>query len=200
MASQVLEQSTARSGLIAVWPLPPAERMPEGVRSAAEQYVRLGQEYRAAAQRRQELEHEHRMAERTDSQVYADALREGRKDPGPVNVRKVEAEQVAVRRKREALALAVEDAYADLLRAVDQARKSWREQLDAEMASARSAYRDSIQALAAARDAFFQIAAVLGWLSGFPERPAFAYHPVGVHKLEQSWQRVEEALLFETRS
>jgi hypothetical protein len=40
------------------------------------------------------------------------------------------------------LAVAIENAYGDLLRAAERARKSWAEQLDAEMDSARSAYRD----------------------------------------------------------
>jgi len=137
--------------VVAAVGLPPLEQFPDSIRPIAVEYAKLGEEYQATARRRPELEQERRNAELLDNQAYADALREGRRDPGPVNVRQVEAEQVAVRRRRDALALAIDSAYADLVAAIQRERAAWRKQLEGEFGDARAKYGEAVEALAATR-------------------------------------------------
>jgi len=114
-----------------------------------------------------------------------------------VNVRRVEAEQAAVRRRRDALALALESAYADLVSTTQRERAAWLKELEAEFAAARARYDVAIKELAATRTEYLRIGSVIGWQAGFPEQPVYTFNPPWVYKLAMSWEHVMDALRFE---
>ena len=103
-----------------------------------------------------------------DRRWYAAALRAGEKEPAPTALKRFEDELVAARRRAEGFAMAVSEAEAELVAAVDSQRASWAAELDKTVAAHRTALAEAVEALVAARDRLAESLTVCAWLDGFP--------------------------------
>jgi len=92
-----------------------------------------------------------RDAQRADSRSLADALREGRKDPGPTHKREAEARIAEATRHRDALRLAVADAQRELERVLDAQAPAMLAALDEMLDEDRAAALQALEGYVAAR-------------------------------------------------
>ena len=131
--------------------LPPADLIENGpIRDA----VAAWQEARTAANEAihtaNQLEHERPVAEQEDAAALAQALREGKKDPGPKAVRAVDERIAEAHRHVEARKLLVDQAYHDLLLVAEEHEDAWAHTVEARVKQAREKLTEALDALGSA--------------------------------------------------
>lgn len=114
---------------------------------------------------------ERRRAEHADIQAAADAVREGKADPGSPSVERVDARLAELRRRDTVLAAAIDSAGRDLADLIDQHRAAWLAKLDATAGKRRHQARELAEQWAALRWELAQVDALRRWVAGFPSRP-----------------------------
>ena len=139
----------------------------ERVRVALED---LKKERRVTATRLSSLSGERERAISKDRDALAQAIREGKSDPGDKSVEKVEKEIQACNRRIEALDVALEDTERDLIAVVDEHREEWAPEVEGALEGARQEYGEAIEALARAYAKVTSTYALLRWVKLFPEQ------------------------------
>jgi len=124
----------------------------------------------AAKTRLGELERSLSQAKDDLLSARADAVRTGGKEPSDAPVRRVEEEIERASQRVPVLELAI-DRTVDELCALVQSHPEWFKELDRQVEAARAALRDEIGHYAEAREAYWHLASLRGWLRTFPDRP-----------------------------
>jgi hypothetical protein len=109
-------------------------------------------------------------AQAADSTAYADAIRAGKGDPGTPQTDAAKAELESVRRKAEALQIAVEQALRELVAAVEQEKPALLAELDTAVAERRATLAAAVDAWYEARTEHAEAVALRWYLNGFPEQ------------------------------
>jgi hypothetical protein len=138
----------------------------EEVRDA---YEELKKERRVTETRLRSLRGERERAVLRDREALADAIRDGKADPGGKQVEKIEKEIRACTRRLEALEIALDDAEDDLLAEVDEHRDGWASDVEPALEAAREEYTQAVESLASARRKVSAKYALLRWVRLFPE-------------------------------
>lgn len=157
--------------------LPPSIDVP-AVAEAADHYRKIHGEHSAAADQLRDLEERRQQAVEADRAAYASAIRAGKADPGQKAVEKLDAEMLATRRRTEALAVAVEDAEAELRAAIGTAKDEWSALLDRQAAESRDHYDSALAALEGAVEQLREVNGIASWLNRFPAE-RMPYKPGG---------------------
>jgi hypothetical protein len=142
------EWDRATSGLDRLPPLPPS-----GVAeldNAVSEYQALADKHKAARRHLVDLKAQRKAAEQADLKAAADALRDGKPDPGPVHVDKLEAELGRTLRDVDVLAQAATDTGNELRDLVGVHRDALTARYEAERAKARAKVAKAADALATA--------------------------------------------------
>jgi len=146
----------------------PAGTAPEPLKGAIERYQAAGQEWSEARARRFALERGGiAQAKAADSAELADALREGRDDPGPRQVQAVRAELEELQRREPALRSVAESAEVEMMAAARDPKV--RAALDAQRETARSAALALLDQVGEACSALVEVGSVISWCR-HPER------------------------------
>jgi hypothetical protein len=152
--------------------IPPADqldRLPSAVRDAAAETATLREKHRAARQELVELEHARDAAKSADTEAGAAALRAGKKAPA-ARLPKAEAAIKAAEPNVDALALAAEQAEADLQAAIGDCAEETRESLAAEVRDQRAGARALAEQIVAAMVEIEVTLGLAAWLQD-PTRP-----------------------------
>src|SRR5215211_69389 len=115
------------------------------LKEAREEYERLMQERRVTNRRLGALMRERDSAINRDRMALAQAIKEGKAEPGDKNVQQVEKEVAACRRRIEAIEIALDDAEQALIDVVDEYRDDWIEETEPTLDEAYAAYADAIE-------------------------------------------------------
>jgi DNA repair exonuclease SbcCD ATPase subunit len=118
-----------------------------------EKIARLEAELAETRGQVEQLKNEQAAAAQRDRLAYAAALSEGKGKPSSCEEAKVSAELEDAELKAEALTLALDAAFDERARLLEQNRSGWRRQSMRELARARSRYESAIAELEVARDA-----------------------------------------------
>ena len=163
--------------------LPPESKLWPEVQPLAKEYRKLVGDRRAAQQQLGQLEDAHVRAVESDKVAYAQALREGKPDPGNKAVEKLNKERANTRRTIESLEVAILEVEAELEDAIEAQKAGQSERIQAEIEEACVVYAAAIDELAVARQSLAEIVAMRHFLKEFPER---GYKPAGwpVFKLQ----------------
>jgi hypothetical protein len=148
------------------------------VARALEKIARLGTELAETRAQVEQLTNERKDAAQRDRQSYANAIIQGKAKPSSHEEAKVAAELEDAELKAEALALAVDAAFDERAKLLEQNRSSWRRQSMRELARARSRYESAITELEQARDALSGEATLISWLDSGANAEA-ASDPLG---------------------
>jgi len=151
--------------------LPAEELLPAKLRKPVASYRRLEGELSTAIREARRAEQLIVTAELSDRQALADALRDGRADPGTPHTDKARTESQDRQRKLAGYRQAQADARAELEQAVLDIRDEWLEPLARETEAARSAYAEAVDQLARTRSRVDYLRAVNIWLNRFPHKP-----------------------------
>jgi hypothetical protein len=143
-----------------------------------EKIARLGVELAETRGQVEQLKNEQAAAAHRDRLAYAAALSEGKGKPSSCEEAKVSAELEDAELKAEALTLALDAAFDERARLLEQNRSGWRRQSMRELARARSRYESAISELEAARDALSGEATLITWLDSGASADA-ASDPLG---------------------
>jgi hypothetical protein len=143
-----------------------------------EKITRLGAELAETRAQVEQLKNEQAAAAHRDRLAYAAALSEGKGKPSSCEEATVSAELEDAELKAEALTLALDAAFDDRARLIEQNRSGWRRQSMRELARARSRYESAIAELEAARDALSGEATLITWLDSGASADA-ASDPLG---------------------
>lgn len=136
---------------------------------AVDAYEKLKQERKVTGARLGELTRKREQAIEADRRALAKAIREGKRDPGGKAVEQIEKEIKACNRRLEALEEALDDAESDLAAVVEEHRKEWSEEAEAEFLEAREEYAAAVEALNEARAVFAERRQLLAWVRRFPD-------------------------------
>lgn len=137
--------------------------------AAHKEHARLQRQRTETLSLQGELRQRLGLAQVADSTAYADAIRQGKGDPGTPQVDAIKAEQAAVMRKADALALAVEQANRELIAAVEQEKPALLAELDAAVAERRATLQAAVDAWYEARIEHAEAVAFRAYLNAFPE-------------------------------
>lgn len=143
-----------------------------------EKIARLGAELAETRGQVEQLNNEQAAAAHRDRLAYAAALSEGKGKPSGCEEAKASAELEDAALKAEALTLALDAAFDERARLLEQNRSAWRRQSMRELARARSRYESAIAELEAARDALSGEATLITWLDSGASADA-ASDPLG---------------------
>jgi len=134
------------------------------IRQALEKIARLGTELQETRAQVEQLKVKRKEAAQRDKQAYAVALSAGRARPATREEEKVIAELEDAELKAEALTLALDSAFDERARLIEQNRSGWRRQAMRELAKVQKRYTDAISELESARDALSGEASLIAWL------------------------------------
>lgn len=143
-----------------------------------EKIARLGAELAETRGQVEQLRNEQAAAAQRDRLAYAAALSEGKGKPSSCEEAKVSAELEDAELKAEALTLALDAAFDERARLLEQNCSGWRRQSMRELARARSRYESAIAELEVARDALSGEATLIAWLDSGASADA-ASDPLG---------------------
>lgn len=107
-------------------PPPALPAAPPPIAEALERYRTAYDEWKTANNRTRELDNGRAAAEQADVAALAQALNEGKRDPGPSHVTKWEKDQADARRRGEALLILAQQRQRDLRGAVRTHGDTWR--------------------------------------------------------------------------
>lgn len=136
---------------------------------AHDEYRRLQRERTETLALQGDLRRRMGQAQQADSTAYADAIRQGKGDPGTPQVDAVKAEQEAVARKAAALEIAVQQAERELITAVESERDAVLAEVTAAEQERRASLQAAVEALAEARTAHSESQALRDYLQGWPD-------------------------------
>src|SRR5215218_4646661 len=134
---------------------------PQGVH---EKVARLSAELAETRAEVERLEMEQGRADYRDKQAYADALAAGKPRPTKREGAKARVALEDAELKAEALTLALDSAFDERARLIEQNRSGWRRQAMRELAKVQKRYTDAISELESARDALSGEASLIAWL------------------------------------
>jgi hypothetical protein len=143
-----------------------------------EKTTRLAAELQETRAQVERLTTEQAAAAHRDRLAYAAALSEGKGRPASCEEAKVSAELEDAELKADALTLALDAAFDERARLIEQNRSGWRRQSMRELARARSRYESAITELEQARDALSGEATLITWLDSGASADA-ASDPLG---------------------
>jgi hypothetical protein len=171
----------------------------EDVAAAAAELAQLHDEMNKANGEARRLEDVERFeAQRRDREALAASIRSGKgKDPGPVEIEKVEAQIKAARRRSEACQVAIASAVGDLTAQSSKGKGAWTARAGEHLSEARLAYLDAVEQLDRARRRLAEEESFSEWIAQLPE-PGLGFRArLGtVAALSgEAWPRVVAALL-----
>jgi hypothetical protein len=143
-----------------------------------EKVARLSAELAETRAQAEQLKTEQTAAAHRDKQAYAVALSKGEPRPTKREGAKARVALEDCELKAEALALALDAAFDERARLIEQNRSSWRRQSMRQLAKAQKRYTDVISELEAARDALSGEASLITWLDSGASADA-ASDPLG---------------------
>src|SRR5215211_2444131 len=143
-----------------------------------EKVARLSAELQETRAQVEQLKNEQTAAAHRDRLAYAIALSEDKGKPSSCEEARVSAELEDAELKAEALNLALDAAFDERARLIEQNRSSWRRQSMRELAKAANRYQDAISELESARDALSGEASPITWLDSGASADA-ASDPLG---------------------
>jgi hypothetical protein len=143
-----------------------------------EKITRLGAELVETRAQVEQLKNEQTAAAHRDKQAYAVALSKSQPRPTKREGAKAKVALEDCELKAEALALALDAAFDERARLIEQNRSSWRRQSMRELAKAQTRYMDAISELESARDALSGEATLITWLDSGASADA-ASDPLG---------------------
>jgi hypothetical protein len=155
-------------GFLVARSLPPPDQLPETLAPLAARYTELVEQHRAAGGEIKRLEGEIRRAGDVDVDALADAILEGRGDPGTPATRAAVQALNDARRRRLALERAIGTAWADLESAVREIRTADWERLDQRRAALRERLAAALDETAAVLRELQAAQNVGAWLEHFP--------------------------------
>ena len=129
-----------------------------------EKTTRLATELQETRGRVEQLKAEQAAAAHRDKQAYADAISADKPRPTKREEPKARAALEDCELRVEALGLALDAAFDERARLIEQHRSSWRRQSMRELSKAQTRYADAITELESARDALSGEASLIVWL------------------------------------
>lgn len=129
-----------------------------------EKVTRLSAELAETRAQVERLKTEQTAAAHRDKQAYALALSKGEPRPTKREGAKARVALEDCELKGEALALALDAAFDERARLIEQNRSSWRRQSARNLAKAQRRYMDAISELESARDALSGEASLIAWI------------------------------------
>jgi hypothetical protein len=129
-----------------------------------EKVARLSAELQETRAQVERLEREQGRAAYRDKLAYANALAAGKPRPTKREGAKARVALEDCQLKAEALVLALDAAFDERARLIEQNRSSWRRQAMRELAKAQRRYTDAISELEAARDSLSGEATLVAWI------------------------------------
>lgn len=148
--------------------LPPIDH--PKVARAADAYRKLGQEQQTLTRQRAKLDAERQQALRADREAYAAALRAGKDEPSKRAVTPVADRLEQIGRRIDAIDLALDGAFAELVEVARAHRGEWTKRAGADTATRRQAATDAVVAAGVALAAYSEAASREGFALEFPER------------------------------
>jgi hypothetical protein len=148
---------------------PPPPGQFEELDKAAETYNKVLADRKATGRRLGGLRGERERAVAEDRALLAQAIKEGKKEPTPSRVAKIDKEIEACERRMEALEEALESAVGDLILVVDEHRDAWAEDAFAQVVEAQAEYADAVATLDVAAQALHAKLALLRFVRLFPD-------------------------------
>jgi hypothetical protein len=139
------------------------------VKAASDEHARLLAMHRETTRELMVAHQAFEHAVEQDRREYADALAAGGKDPGTKNADAAEKRVAQIKRKIEALELAVTEAHAAVTEAVLDERDVLLRGVHKEVDEAATAYRDALDLLTAAHARLSGAVSTRAWLTRFPE-------------------------------
>src|SRR5579864_5844228 len=120
--------------------LPPEDKLWPEVQPLVKEYRKLVGDRRAAQQQLGQLEDAHIRAVESDKVAYAQALREGKPDPGNQAVEKLNKERANTRRTIESLEVAILEVEAELEDVIEAGKAEQAVRVEAEIGEACESY------------------------------------------------------------
>lgn len=139
------------------------------VRDASAEHARLLAMYRTTDADLRRATTTRDAATAQDRRDYADALSAGKNDPGTPNTDKAKEALAQIERKRDALELAISEAFAAVTEAVLDDRDVLLAKAAQDVDLGAQAYHDALDVLTGAHAALAQAVATRAWLTRFPE-------------------------------
>jgi len=162
--------------------VPIPARTNKKIAKAAAEYDRLGGEEAGTRAELAALDEQLQAADAKHVRAYADALAANRPEPPETERAKLEALKASQERRAAALPLALDEAEAALVAAIEGERETLLADTLARQAQARERARAAVTELATARADLMTERAISGWLSRFPQfagrAPSAATPPV----------------------
>lgn len=149
--------------------LPPESRLWDEVKPKVAEYNKLVRDRLAAQHRLDQIARDRLKAEQLDQAALANALREGKPDPGDKAVKKLEKDEKETKRLFGALEEALLDVEAELAEVFEATRGEQHEAVDAEIDAASQEYIDAIAAMQSARWKLAEAVSMKRFLNTFPE-------------------------------
>lgn len=150
--------------------LPPESRLWPEIQPLVAEYRKLLGDRRASQQQLGRLEDDYLRAVESDKVALAQALRDGKPDPGSKAVEKLDKERANTRRTIESLEIAILDVEAELDQAIEEQKAGQAERVEDEISEACEEYAAAIDALETARQTLVESVAMRRFLESFPER------------------------------
>lgn len=166
--------------------LPPVELVDRAdVRTLLEQYSDLRTRAAAALRDLDRAQIARRTANERDAAALADAVRAGKKDPGPVEVKKAEAALAEAQRVADGLDIACARSFDELAQTVGSRRSEWLDDLDEKRDAAVATFLETLDSLQAAADEIARINGFANWVRAFPDGKGYLPRGTLVTTLEQ---------------
>jgi hypothetical protein len=173
------------------------------VKTAVDTYIGLIDEMKAADRVVVELEGRRDAVIEADRRQYAEAIRRGEEEPGPVELNRFEKQLADARRRAEGLAMAVSDAEGELLQVVEERRAAWGADIDRAVEKNRAAVGKAVAALETAVAELSASLTTRLWIDTFPNKIATLRPPAATSAVAglisrsgepYSWPEVAAAL------
>jgi hypothetical protein len=141
----------------------------DAITDVSDEYRRLVEMYGESTGRLTDLRQSKRDAESADRRAYASALSDGKDDPGTPRTDAATAAIADEERKVSALEVAVRDAYAAVVEAVNDERDALLARAERLLDAQRSQYRDALDSFEHAHRALAETTSLRLWLRRFPD-------------------------------
>jgi hypothetical protein len=161
-----------RGGRRIVLQLPDVPHYPE-LQAAIEAYRKAHENRRLTSIRLQSLEAERHGAQEKDKRALAEAMRQGKDDPGTPTADKVETEYRNTLRHMEAAELVTSETEDELVQVVEEHREERQRDAEKRAEKAREKYAKAVDAAMAAHSELAAAQALMRWVRDFPEVPSY---------------------------
>ncbi|MBA3431386.1 MAG: hypothetical protein H0U16_07885 [Actinobacteria bacterium] len=158
---------TTLRGIRRALELPKAARWPK-LKGVVATYERLRHEQRAEQARYHELNRRLDVGRAEDRDAFARALKAGKDDPGTSAAEAVADEIEQSKRKLEAFDVAIRQAEADVVQAVEANRTKWAGDAGEGVDAARGEFLVAVAKLEVASEKLAEAQALETWVKGFP--------------------------------